>query len=228
MKISLSQKNLIYKLGLKKYRQEFNQCIISGQKNIDTVQNHIAFTFTANDIKDFKKIVGSDSPQDIAAVVNNPQWLIKDLEKNAIIVIADGIQDPGNVGTIIRLCAGFNASLILVESVDPTNVKTVRSSAGLIFQVPWIEVNRSNAEALINNLKRQILRLENKKVSLYCHQTNKIKTLDKKLILIAGSEGQGIKLNISGKSLSVKTNNNVESLNVATACAIALHALSRT
>lgn len=222
MKVSNSQQNLINKLSLKKYRHEYNQCIISGQKNIDTAKKYINFIFKSNEVKDFKKIVGAEAPQDVAAVANIPNWSKKDLDSKKIIVVADGIQDPGNVGTLFRLCAGFDAGLILVEAADPTNVKTIRASAGLIFQVPWLEISRAEAEKDITNYKRSILKLENKNTDFYCHE---IKKSDEKIILIAGSEGQGIKLNLTGKSLSVKTNKNVESLNVATACAIALHCL---
>lgn len=225
MKISITQQKLITKLGQKKYRQELKQCIVSGEKNVATAKENVVFSFTSKDVKDFKKIVGTNEPQDIAAVVTTPQWQIEDLKKCKVIVVADGIQDPGNIGTLIRLCAGFDAGLILIESADPTNVKTIRSSAGLFFQVPWLEISRSEAKEIITSLKRQVLKLENKNTTLYCHQHDKIKKLDNKLILIAGSEGQGIKLNIDAQSLSVKTNTNVESLNVATACAIALHAL---
>ena len=226
MKISLNQQKLITKLGQKKYRQELGQCIISGQKNVDTAKDNIVFTFKNTDVKDFKKIVGADGPQDIAAVANIPTWIIADLKKLNLIIVADGIQDPGNIGTIIRLCAAFKAGLILIESADPTNVKTIRSSAGLIFQVPWIEIARKNAEQFITDLNYQILKLENKNTNIYCHQKDKLNVLDKKIVLIAGSEGQGIKLNIKGLSLSIDTKKNVESLNVATACAISMHALN--
>lgn len=225
-KITLNQKKLIKRLTLKKYRQQLGQCIISGQKNIDTADKHLLFTFTKSDIKEFKTIVGTNEPQDIAGVAKTPIWTAEDLQKANIIIVADGIQDPGNIGTIFRLCAGFKASIILIESADPTNIKTIRSSAGLFFQVPWLEISRAEAEKFITNLNRQILRLENKNTSIYCHDLESLKKLNNQLILIAGSEGQGIKLKNKGQSLSIKTEKNVESLNVGTACAIALHSLN--
>jgi tRNA G18 (ribose-2'-O)-methylase SpoU len=69
--------------------------------------------------------------------------------------------------------------------------------------------------------------LENKNTSLFCNTLNKDKIIgyDNGIILIVGSEGHGIKLKISGQSLTIKTSPIVESLNVATASAIALHEL---
>lgn len=193
--------------------------MVEGKKNLEEARHFLEFTFTDKDTKHFDKLVETITPQDIAGLARIPRWTMANLSERPRIVVLDGVQDPGNVGTILRLCLGFDASLLLIESADPSSAKVIRSSAGAFFRVPWVEVDRSEAEAAITQLERPIFKLQKSKDG-----EKNIKQLakTKELILIAGSEGRGIRLTIPGVPVTINHNPLLESLNVATAVAIAL------
>ena len=140
-----------------------------------------------------------------------------------IIVLLDMVQDPGNVGSILRLCLGFGASLILINSADVSSPKVIRSSVGAIFQVPWIQIQPKDVTGYIDKLGRPVYRLENKKGS---DDFNKVK-IKTPLVLAAGSEGSGIQTEIKGKSVYIDHSSKLESLNVSQALAISLYLLRK-
>ena len=207
----------IKSLKNKKGRAKLGLCLVEGQKAIEAAGEFVNFTFSKEDRMDFDDLVTTETPQEIAAVAKIPVFTLEEVAESNTIVVLDGVQDPGNVGTILRLCQGFNASLILVEASDVTNPKVIRSSAGAMFHVPWITVARDEAVELINGIGRPVYRLE------VGGDDSKIPK-DEKAILIAGSEGHGIKLEIEGPAVSISHNPALESLNVAAAVAIVLHA----
>ncbi len=212
--ISKSQEKLIRSLQTKKGRTESGRCLVEGKKVIQTAGSAVEFTFTKDDTDEFEKLVTTESPSDIAGVARIPQWTAQDIASRDTIVVLDGVQDPGNVGAIMRLCLGFDASLILVESADPSAPKVVRASVGALFQIPWITVDRSLAPELIAALDRPVYRLE-------LGGTNTtIPT--KPCIFVAGSEGHGITLNVVGTPLTLPHDPKLESLNVGHALAIIL------
>lgn len=217
--LTKAQEKLIRSLHRKKDRKEIGKCLVEGQKVIEAAKSAIEFTFSGQDTKDYQKLVTTESPQNLAAVARIPKWSMKDIEKKSMIVVLDGVQDPGNVGTILRLCLGFDASLLLVESADPTNPKVIRSSVGAMFSVPWLELSRDEAEHYLTEVSCPIYRLEKRKGSV------DLKTVkSEKCLIIAGSEGSGIKLLAKGTSVHIEHSNQLESLNVANALAIALYA----
>jgi TrmH family RNA methyltransferase len=190
--------------------------LVEGEKNVKAAKDFIDFTFTEKSTKNFEKLVTTDTPQKIAAVAKLPRFTEKDVNKKPTIVILDHVQDPGNVGAILRLCQGFNASLYLIECADPTNPKVVRSSSGAIFSVPWKEIPKNIANEFIERTKRPIYKLEKKKDS-----SAEIPN-EKNIVLIAGSEGTGITLDIEGTSITIPHDERLESLNVGNALAIIL------
>lgn len=221
--LTVAQKKLIRSLATKKGRTESGFCLVEGKKNIKEAGKFLEYTFTPADDKDFAKLVGTVTPQPIAGVARIPQYTEQDVLKRNYVVVLDGVQDPGNVGTILRLCLAFDAALLLIESADPASPKVVRASAGAFFHVPWLELARAEADVKLKQLQLPVIRLENsksKKNLLLSHKS--LSQLPKKCILIAGSEGQGIQLKIAGTSLAIAHNSKLESLNVATALAIVL------
>ena len=87
--------------------------------------------------KNFDKISDTVNPQGIIAVVKKPEHASRmhNSEKNKLIIALDNINDPGNLGTIIRSCYWFNVDKILISrnSVDLYNSKVIRASQGAIF-----------------------------------------------------------------------------------------------
>lgn len=224
--LTVKQEKLIRSLATKKGRTESGFCLVEGEKNVAEAGDLVEFTFTPDDSKDFSSLVETVTPQPTAAVARIPVYTKDDIVRCDRIVVLDGVQDPGNVGAILRLCLGFDASLLLIESADPSNTKVIRSSAGAFFNVPWLEIERPGAEEELYSYGREVYRLEGKKSKndIALNQKN-IKLMPEKLLLVAGSEGQGIKLGIAGTSLNIKHSEKLESLNVANALAIVLSRL---
>ncbi|HKP14209.1 MAG TPA: RNA methyltransferase, partial [Blastocatellia bacterium] len=85
-------------------------------------------------------IADTESPQGIAAIVNRPYHDLADLfaERPTLLVIADGLQDPGNLGTIIRTAEAANADGLVAtrDTVDPFNQKALRASMGSALRLP--------------------------------------------------------------------------------------------
>jgi len=217
--LSNSQEKLIRALHTKKGRREHDKLLVEGHKNIREAGDLVEFTFTPDDTRHFKKLVSTQAPQPIAAVVRRPTWTDEDIESRDTVVVLDGIQDPGNVGSILRLGLGFDAAVILVESADITSPKVVRSSAGGVFKCPWLQLSRRSAENYVAASPRTVLRLE----VTACSTSEMVLTNTDKAILIAGSEGNGILMETPGLSVAVRHNCSLESLNVGHAIAIALH-----
>jgi RNA methyltransferase, TrmH family len=213
--LTKAQEKLIRSLHARKGREKSELCLVEGRKNVEAAGSAIEFTFTPDDSREFNKLVTTDTPQPIAAVARIPRHTAQALAERPTIVVVDGVQDPGNVGAIIRLCLGFKASILLVESVDVGNPKVIRSSAGAVFGIPWLEAKRDDATSIINDFNRPIYRLEKKPHTV-------TQAHDDAITLIAGSEGSGILLDIKGTSLSIAHEASLESLNVSHALAIVL------
>ncbi|MFH1767515.1 MAG: RNA methyltransferase [Patescibacteria group bacterium] len=221
--LSKEREKLIRSLHTKKGREESGLCLVESAKVIKTAGKSIEFEFTPEMTPNFNKLVTTETPQEMAAVARIPEWTIEEIKSRPTIVVLDGVQDPGNVGTILRLCLGFNASILLVESADVTNPKVVRSSVGALFQVPWIVLKRDEAK----DLPLLFLEKEGKREVFRLEKTSKSKSIEaiktkEPAIIIVGSEGSGIKLDIDGTSIAITHDPALESLNVSQALAIAL------
>lgn len=141
------------------------------------------------------------------------------------IILLDGVQDPGNVGTIIRSALAFNFNTVVLNSccAKKYNYKVIRATQGMIFNVNVINKDFSN---FIPKLKEN---------GYLVYGTNvidgiPIKSLKKsdKIAIIMGSEGKGISENISklvDKNIYIKMNSKCESLNVSVAASIIMHEL---
>lgn len=221
--LTKQQEKTIRSLGTKKGRKEAKLCLVEGQKVIETAGDAVSYTFTREETPDFDALVTTETPQDVAGVARIPEWKLKDIIASPTIVVLDGVQDPGNVGTILRLCLGFNAALITIDSADITSPKVVRSSVGALFHVPWIKVPRAEAAQYILDFRRPVYRLERSKKSLEFSSREPEKLFAEDIVLIAGSEGSGISLNVPGTAVAVPHNEKLESLNVATALSIILN-----
>ena len=99
-----------------------------------------------------RSAVDTLSPQGIAALVHPPEWRLQDVcrpDSAPLVLITVGLQDPGNLGTLVRSAEAFGATCILTTSgtVSPWNSKAVRASAGSVFRVPVV---RANADELLD------------------------------------------------------------------------------
>lgn len=143
------------------------------------------------------------------------------------ILILDGIQDPGNFGTIIRSAVAFGIDAIVVSSdtVDAYNPKVIRSSQGMIFHIPIVE---RDLFEVIPELQQQGYKLYGTRVT----HGKDLKTVDKceKFAIIMGNEGQGVReeiLDLCDEYLYIHMDERCESLNVGVATSIILYELDK-
>jgi RNA methyltransferase, TrmH family len=171
----------------------------------------------------------TDSPQGIAALVKAPEWELESLlkAKEPRLVIVAGLQDPGNVGTIIRSAEAFAASgvLLISGSVSPWNQKALRASAGSSFRLPVVSLTDAS----------MLRRVAENGIPMYAcvaEAGDSIYQADLRgpIAFVIGNEGGGISdeiLSFCDGSLHVPCPGKVESLNAAIAASIVLYEASR-
>ena len=173
-----------------------------------------------------KKISTMDTPPTIMAVCkkNTNNEII-----GSRILLLDEVQDPGNLGTIIRSAVAFNIDTIILSenTVDLYNPKVLRATQGMFAHINIISMN---ADAAINYLKSKNIVVYGTNVE-YGIDVRKLDSSSKKAFcLIMGNEGNGVRQSIQkmcDKNLYINMNSQVESLNVAIACSILLYELGR-
>ena len=168
-----------------------------------------------------KKISSLDTPPNIIGV--SKMLSRKDLGKKVLLL--DDIQDPGNLGTIIRSSVAFNVDSIVMSlnTVDLYNPKVIRSTQGMIFKINLIK----------DDLGQVIEKLKSKNIPIYTTNVNggeNIKNINStdSYGLIMGNEGNGVKDEIStlaDRKIYIPMNSKVESLNVSVAASILLYEL---
>jgi TrmH family RNA methyltransferase len=168
-----------------------------------------------------KKISGVMQPEGLAAEVEFPYLPTKKIER---LLVADGIKDPGNLGTLIRtaLAFGFDALYLLHECVDPFNDKVVRSTKSALFSLPLLQ---GNEEEFLAFCKAHTLHLYQADLQGSTPEKSKIQ---KPLALILGSEAQGTSPFIKkiANPLTIPMQPIADSLNVAVAGGILMYNLS--
>ena len=170
-----------------------------------------------------KKLSNTVSPQRIVGVVKK----VEEKELGNKVLILDDIQDPGNLGTIIRSSLAFNVDSIVlsIASVDVYNDKVIRSSEGMFFH---INVVRRDILEIIDELHKLDYKVYGTKVD----GGTIVDKLDvpSKFALVMGNEGNGVKeeiLNQCDEYLYIDMNSAVESLNVGVATSIILYELNK-
>ena len=179
--------------------------------------------------KDFRSAAETESPQGVLAVAEVPRRSLDTLEIPDVcrILVLDGVQDPGNVGTILRTAAalGAAATIALPGTVDLWNAKVIRGSMGAQFRHP---VLHAGLEDLLGFLTRR-------SIELWATDSNGA-PLDptgapQRLAIALGNEGAGISSSIEAKAqriISLPISGDVESLNVAVAAGILLYELRQS
>jgi TrmH family RNA methyltransferase len=160
----------------------------------------------------FDSLSETKTNQGVIALFERPKPANIFARRDSIVVALDGVQDPGNVGTIVRLAAAFDASgvALLPGCADPFSPKSIRASAGAILSVPVAQVT--------------IAELLNCGLPLFAADgsASTIAPPARAAVLILGSEGAGVsdELLRASTRIAIATSGRVESLNVATAAAI--------
>ncbi|MCL9969936.1 RNA methyltransferase [Anoxybacillus kestanbolensis] len=183
---------------------------------------HIPMTIVTNDV--MKAISDTETPQGIAAVCKQLHWNVDDVQTALFI---DAVQDPGNVGTIIRTAdaAGIDAVVVGEGSVDIYNAKVIRATQGSLFHFPVIK----------GGIGQWMARFQNEHIPIY--GTSLQNGVDYRSVspsssfaLIVGNEGSGVNdkwLQQTTANLYVPIYGQAESLNVAVATGILLYHLQK-
>ncbi len=224
----------ISKLNEKKYRDKSNKYLIEGlhlvtealkYDIIDTIiiredfsyETDIKHIIVSNEV--MKKLSDNPSIPKIMAIVYKKESTISGNK----ILLLDRLQDPGNLGTIIRSAVAFNFDTIILsnDTVDLYNSKVLRSTQGMLFN---INILRQDLTSVINELKNNNYTIYGTKVD----NGNDVKEINNtnKFALIIGNEGTGISDNIlkqCDKYLYIKMNTNCESLNAGVAASILMY-----
>ncbi|HWF46261.1 MAG TPA: RNA methyltransferase [Bryobacteraceae bacterium] len=169
----------------------------------------------------FASMAGTETSQGILALAQPKRWSTAELFRDpALVVVLDGIQDPGNAGTIVRSAEAFGATGVAMANgaVRLANGKFLRATAGSLFHLPyceWIDVEdlrQVRTYALVSKAARPIQEAD----------------LRGPCALVVGNEGVGVSRDLLqiAEPVSIPTRR-VESLNAAVACSIALFEAQR-
>jgi len=182
----------------------------------------------------FDGAVPSETPQGVAALVRLKEFSLEDLlERMQVgpILVVVGLQDPGNLGTILRSAEAFgSAGVVLGEgTVSPYNSKVIRGSAGSVFRLPVIVAKTAGGmEAVAAKLREQSVRL----LATSSHKGTPIDQakLTEPCAIFVGSEGSGLPrhmITLMDETLAIPHTPQVESLNAGVAGSIVLYEAAR-
>lgn len=242
-------------LSSKKFRDEENAFVVEGVKFVLEAINEgadIKFLLVSEDVQnkdEVKKIISladedkavicsrqifdgaadTVSAQGVLAVINKKTPNKEDLiNRYNFIIMCDRIQDPGNLGTIVRIADAFGPAALFLNRgcVDLYNPKVVRASAGAVFRVPFI-IDDSDSE-FIDIMKEKDFYI----VSTVVDSEYTFDNMEErqKICLVIGNEGQGVSqeiLNNSDISLTIKMTGRAESLNASVAAGISIYEIKK-
>ena len=196
--------------------------------NFDDVKDindkSISFIKVSKDV--ISKLSDTTTPQSVIGVCDIKERNI-DYKEYKHLLILDGVNDPGNLGTLIRTALGFNIDLIVLsnDTVDLYNSKTIRATQGAMFALPIVYRNLESELDIIKEANIKIIG-----TSLNTNTTlEKLEKCDRYAIVL-GNEARGVKESTLDKTdinVIIKTNSLLESLNVSIAGAIMMYELNK-
>lgn len=236
-------KHVISLLSKAKARREYKEYVVEGIRMVSEVPSdalvkvYMSKTYADNNVNiygDKAEIVSDNvydhmsdtkTPQGIMAVVKMKGYSLEDIVKNSecppLILCVENLQDPGNLGTIIRMgeAAGASGVIISSNSVDIYNPKVVRSTMGSILRVPYFitdDLLKTIEELKKSNIKVYAAHLEGEGAYTDMDYTNGT-------AFLIGNEGNGLTKEISDSAdcfVKIPMAGMVESLNAAIACTV--------
>ncbi len=236
----------INKLKHKKDRLENREYLIEGEKIVseaiefakEDIVNIIvseSYARSNNITKDyiifsdevFKYITEHPAPEGILAIMKMKDGENIDFDAKYILIL-NGIQDPGNMGNIIRIADSLDLKQIIISenTVDPYMPKVVRSTMGSNFR---INIYQNNINKIIDELKSNNYEVYSTVLNEDAKELYELETKDKKIAVIFGNESHGIEEDVikNTKNLYIPMEGRVESLNVASSVAIVSYEIYR-
>ncbi|MBN3534767.1 TrmH family RNA methyltransferase [Mycoplasma procyoni] len=192
--------------------------ILTTDTDFHLENSNIKITYITQSI--LEKLSSTKTPQNIIAVCKKTQFSESKMKR---VVVLDQIQDPGNLGTIMRNAVAFGFDTIVIQGVDVYNEKTVRSSQGALFYLNILQTN--NLEDFFKK-HQQNYQIIGTIIDKNSKEITEIKTKNTEIMVVFGNEGNGISDHLKQYfSQNVYIKINFESLNVAAASAIILNHL---
>ena len=236
-----------------KARKEDGVFLVEGSKMFLEADNkrirsiYVSETFFANDeckkkmdeigyetVPDdtFKKISDTMTPQGILCVMDRLEYTLEDLLviENPVLMVLEDLQDPGNLGTIMRTAegAGIDGVILSKGSVDIYNPKTIRSTMGSLYRIPFLYVE---------DLEQTIVDLKAKGITFYAAHLKGERYYDEfdytkegGCAFLIGNEGNGLKddtADLADTYLKIPMEGRLESLNAAVASSILMYEVYR-
>lgn len=205
-------------LVLEAYKKgDLLEIILGENEDVDILVSKV---YVSNQI--LKSLSSLETPYKVIGVCKYPN---EDLELGDKLLILDGVQDPGNLGTIIRSSVAFNISTVVLGNncVDLYNSKVIRACQGMNFH---INIIRRDLKDFITNIKKEDYYILGTNVN----DGSDLKSISNlsKYAIIMGNEGNGVSKEIQDmcdRNIYIKMNDKCESLNVAVATSIILYEL---
>ena len=231
------------KLKEKKYRDETGRFIVEGDHLVrmaneancletilvaeEDLENYLDLINEDNTIIVTESIINklsfTKNPQNVIGIAKQNYYDKKDVSK---VLVLDSLQDPGNVGTLIRSALAFNYDKVYVNenTVDVYNEKVVRASQGAIFKINVVKKELSQIYRILKMNDFQIIVTSLTHNSVYL---NDLKQRDK-FAIVLGNEGNGVsevRLSNATDVVKIKMSDKIDSLNVAVAGSIVMYNL---
>ena len=189
------------------------------QKGYETVSEEV-----------FHKMSDTQTPQGVLTVLNRPEYRLEELlkQEKSLFVVLEDLQDPGNLGTIVRTGegAGITGVIMSSQTVDIFNPKVIRATMGSIYRVPFVYVE---------NIAETIKSMQNAGVHTFAAHLKGEKYYDsfsfrEPTAFLIGNEGNGLKKETADMAdfyLKIPMEGKVESLNAAIATSLLMYEAHR-
>lgn len=200
-----------------KQKEEINR--LKDRRKLEYLSDHV-----------FQYVSDTKTPQGILCVVRQSTYCLEDIleAEDAHLLVLDNLQDPGNLGTILRTAEGAGVTGIIIskESVDIYNPKVIRSTMGSIYRVPFVYVE---------DLKEAIAKVKVHGIFTYAAHLDGKNSYDKedytkKTAFLIGNEGNGLRKEIADLAdtwIRIPMQGQVESLNAAIATSVLMFETAR-
>ena len=189
--------------------------------------NAAGHTVTDANEREFNGLAATEHPQGVLAVIEPPVWTLDDVRPGprAPVLVLDGVQDPGNVGTMVRTAFALGAAgvLALPGTAEMTNPKTLRATMGGYFRLPCVPVDEAVLRRWAGSAGVRVL-------IAATDGTSPRSARGTPLAVVVGNEGAGTRPSLEGWAhgrIGIALRTGAESLNVAVAAGILLYEVTR-
>ena len=187
-----------------------------------------AVPFEQVPVRLFRELAGAETPQGVLAVIEHPTWTFDQLDpgRGRPVLVLDAVQDPGNVGTLLRTAFALGAAgaVLLRGSADLQNPKVLRAGMGATFRLPIVSATPAECVAWARRTSVHVWTTAAEGTLL------QRATAPERLALVVGNEGAGIRPELrecAELQVAVPLARGAESLNVAVAAGILLYEVIR-